>query len=196
MIASTSGKRYITAYRWPFSSPDGRRPDLPMFRTIDDFIYVWSQEIEATQKILKHLTDPSLTREFSPGVRTLGRLAWHLVTTLPEMMARTGLELAGPKHDDPIPASAREIFRAYNESAISLLDQVKAKWTDATLAQEDDMYGERWKRSATLGALVFHQIHHRAQMTVVMRLAGLEVPGLYGPARQDWRKMGMEPPKV
>ncbi len=167
-----------------------------MFRTLNDFITVWSTELEATQKVLKHLTDRSLTQETSPHVRTLGRLAWHLVTTLPEMMGRTGLELVGPKHDDPVPGTAREIFKAYNEAAISLLEQVKAKWTDATLAQEDDMYGEKWKRSATLGALVFHQIHHRAQMTVVMRLAGLEVPGVYGPAKQEWAKMGMEPPEV
>jgi uncharacterized damage-inducible protein DinB len=167
-----------------------------MFHTIDDFVYVWSQEIEATQKILKHLTDASLTREFSPDVRTLGRLAWHIVTTLPEMMERTGLTLVGPRPDDPIPATAKEIFRSYNEAAISLLDQIKGQWTDATLAQEDNMYGERWKRSATLAALVFHQVHHRAQMTVVMRLAGLEVPGIYGPAQQEWRKMGMTPPPV
>jgi uncharacterized damage-inducible protein DinB len=167
-----------------------------MFRTVNDFINVWSSEIEATQKVLKHLTDRSLTQETSPHVRTLGRLAWHLVTTLPEMMGLTGLEITGPKHDDPVPTTAKQIFAAYNEAAISLLEQVKTKWTDATLTQEDDMYGEKWKRGATLGALVFHQIHHRAQMTVVMRLAGLEVPGIYGPAKQEWAKMGMEPPKV
>ena len=167
-----------------------------MFRSINDFVHVWSAELEATQKVLKHLTDRSLTLEISPNVRTLGRMAWHLVTTLPEMMRRTGLDLAGPKHDDPIPSTAREILRSYNEAAISLLDQVRTKWSDATLDVEDEMYGEKWRRSVTLGALVFHQIHHRAQMTVVMRLAGLEVPGVYGPARQEWAQMGMEPPTV
>jgi uncharacterized damage-inducible protein DinB len=167
-----------------------------MFHTINDFIRVWSTELEATQKVLKHLTDRSLGQELSPNIRTLGRMAWHLVTTLPEMMERTGLTMAGPEHDGPIPATAKEIFRAYNEAAISLLEQIQAKWTDATLDITDDMYGEKWKRGATLAALVFHQIHHRAQMTVAMRLAGLEVPGVYGPARQEWAQMGMEPPQV
>jgi uncharacterized damage-inducible protein DinB len=54
------------------------------------------------------------------------------------------------------------------------------------------MYGQRWKRGFTLTALVEHQIHHRGQMTVLMRQAGLRVPGIYGPAREDWASMGMK----
>ena len=50
-----------------------------------------------------------------------------------------------------------------------------------------------WSRGKTLGALVTHQIHHRAQLTVVMRLAGLKVPGVYGPAKEEWAAYGMEP---
>ena len=48
------------------------------------------------------------------------------------------------------------------------------------------MYGEKWRERKTLGVLVTHQIHHRAQLTVVMRLAGLKVPGVYGPAKEEW----------
>jgi len=33
-------------------------------------------------------------------------------------------------------------------------------------------------------------------MTVLMRQAGLRVPGVYGPAHEDWAGMGMEPPEV
>jgi uncharacterized damage-inducible protein DinB len=58
------------------------------------------------------------------------------------------------------------------------------------------MYGEKWKRAQTLASLVFHQIHHRGQMTVLMRQAGLKVPGIYGPAREEWSAWGMSPPAV
>jgi uncharacterized damage-inducible protein DinB len=167
-----------------------------MFRTISDFEYYWSQELEATQKILKHLNDKSLTRSVVPGGRTLGRLGWHLTLSIPEMMSRTGLIVSGAKEDDPIPISAKEIFKAYNEAAISLLDAIKANWTDETLEEKDDMYGQKWKRGKTLTALIFHQIHHRAQMTMLMRQAGLDVPGIYGPARQEWAQFGMPEPKV
>jgi len=33
--------------------------------------------------------------------------------------------------------------------------------------------------------LIAHQGHHRAQMTVLMRQAGLKVPGVYGPSEAD-----------
>jgi uncharacterized damage-inducible protein DinB len=167
-----------------------------MFRTIDDFVTVWSQELEATQKILKHLTTDSLTRTLCPNTRTLGRVAWHLTTSLPEMMLRVGLKFEGITPDDPIPATAKEIFNAYNTAAIAVLDQVKKSWTNDTLQVEDEMYGEKWKRGSTLLSLVLHQTHHRAQMTVLMRLANLSVPGVYGPAQEEWHAYGMQPPTV
>jgi uncharacterized damage-inducible protein DinB len=42
-----------------------------------------------------------------------------------------------------------------------------------------------------LQALISHEIHHRGQMTVLMRQAGLKVPGIYGPAREEWAAYGM-----
>jgi uncharacterized damage-inducible protein DinB len=112
------------------------------------------------------------------------------------MMNLTGLNVGGPEPESPVPATAREIFQAYNEAAIGLLEEIKRKWSDASLAQVDEMYGEKWSRAKTLRALINHQIHHRGQMTVLMRQAGLRVPGLFGPAREDWAKMGMSPPAV
>ncbi len=44
--------------------------------------------------------------------------------------------------------------------------------------------------------LNYHSIHHRAQMIVVMRMLGLSVPGIYGPAREEWAAYGMQPPAV
>jgi uncharacterized damage-inducible protein DinB len=42
-----------------------------------------------------------------------------------------------------------------------------------------------------LRVLIQHEVHHRGQMTVLMRQAGLEVPGVYGPAREEWAACGM-----
>ena len=167
-----------------------------MIRKIADFERVWQMELEATQKVFKHITTKSLDQVVHPDIRTLGRLAWHVVTSIPEMAGRTGLRLAGPDEKAPIPATAKEIFDAYNATAISVLEQVKKNWTDADLLVEDEMYGEKWARGLTLQVLVHHQIHHRAQMTVVMRLLGLSVPGVYGPAKEEWSAYGMQPPTV
>jgi uncharacterized damage-inducible protein DinB len=58
------------------------------------------------------------------------------------------------------------------------------------------MYGQTWARGETLQVLVVHQAHHRGQMTVLMRQAGLAVPGVYGPAREEWVGYGMSAPAV
>ena len=167
-----------------------------MFTKLKHFERSWARESENTLKLLRALTDASLAQAVAPGERTLGRIAWHITTTLPEMMGRTGLKLAGPGGHAPMPSSAAAIAAGYETAAKSLLAAIQGGWTDETLQQTDEMYGDRWKRGLTLVALVSHQAHHRGQMTVLMRQAGLRVPGIYGPAHEDWAGMGMKPPEV
>ena len=167
-----------------------------MFRTIADFEKTWGHESADTLKILRALTDASLAQAVGPGLRTLGRLAWHLTLTLSEMADRTGLSVAGPDENAPPPARAAEVASAYEGAARSLLEQVRSRWTDASLLIEDEMYGEKWPRGYTLLALVAHQTHHRGQMTVLMRQAGLTVPGVYGPAKDEWGAFGMPVPEI
>jgi len=167
-----------------------------MINSISQFEEIWKNESEATLKVLKQLTDASLAKAVEPQGRTLGRLAWHLGLSIPEMMNRTGLHISEPKEDAPVPSTAREICAAYEHASNALLQQAKTKWNDASLQTTDEMYGERWTKASTLQALIFHQIHHRAQMTVLMRQAGLKVPGVYGPSREEWGAIGMQPPKI
>lgn len=167
-----------------------------MFRRVEDFTKAWAQERESTVKVLRALTDASLAQSVSKDGRTLGRMAWHLTASLGEMMERTGLTIAGPAQDAPPPASAAAIVSAYEGASKAVAEQVASKWTDATLETVDDMYGKKWPRGLTLHALLAHQTHHRGQMTVLMRQAGLRVPGVYGPAREEWSTYGMPPPAV
>lgn len=164
-----------------------------MFRTIQDFLDNWAYEAEATSKVFGKLTDESLRQKVTPDGRSLGRLAWHIIQTLPEMGGRTGLTIEGPGEDEPVPTDATGMALQFQETAGSLEEQIKAGWVDADLEVEDDMYGEMWSRGRSLTALVNHQIHHRGQMTVLMRQAGLPVPGVYGPSREEWEAYGMPP---
>jgi uncharacterized damage-inducible protein DinB len=164
-----------------------------MYRKIEDFLGSWAYETEATLKVFGQLTDQSLGQKVTDEGRTLGRIAWHIVQTLPEMGGRTGLQISGPGEKDPIPASAEEITASFKDAAESLAQEVQSKWGDSDLEIEDDMYGEMWMRGQTLGALVNHQTHHRGQMTVLMRQAGLPVPGVYGPSKEEWDAYGMPP---
>jgi uncharacterized damage-inducible protein DinB len=167
-----------------------------MFRKIEDFLSAYADDSSMTKKYMSLLTDESLAQSVADGHRTLGRMAWHLAQTIPEMMAKTGLTAEGPGEQDPVPATAAEIAAAYRLAADSLLAQVKEHWTDESLLEEDEMYGSKWSRGFTLHCLSDHETHHRGQMSVLMRQAGLTVPGTMGPAKEEWVNMGMEAPEI
>lgn len=168
-----------------------------MFRAIDDFLAVWKDESESTSKVFAVLTDASLKQSINSDHRTIGRLAWHLTQTIPEMLGKAGLKPRGPSEHDPVPSSAKTIAAAYADAAASVAAAVDvARWTDADLTTERMMYGETWTLGFTLRAFVLHQVHHRGQITVLMRQAGLKVPGIYGPAKEDWAGMGMPAPEI
>lgn len=160
-----------------------------MYRKTEDFIKDWKYESEATLKVLANITDAVLNRSINDDVRTMARLAWHITGSISEMMNRAGLSVEGPaEHSEP-PTTIKEIIDAYTRSSNSLISGIM-QWNDNDLTGEIPMYGETWTRGGTLMVLVTHQAHHRGQLTVLMRLAGLKVPGVYGPAKEEWAAMG------
>jgi len=164
-----------------------------MYRKIEDFINVWQTEEDATVKIFSSIKDEYLSKTVSDNTRSLGRLAWHITQTLTEMGSKAGLVDADYLESKPIPSNISEIIDLYKKYSNVLAAAVKSKWIDDDLTQKMDLYGESWERGRILEILVNHQIHHRAQMTIVMRLLGLQVPGIYGPSKEEWKNYGMEP---
>lgn len=163
-----------------------------MFKNIEDFRKAWDYEAEMTGKVLLNLTDESLGLKVYDDGRTLGFLAWHLATTPHEMLGLVGLNIDAPAPETDVPTSAADIARIYGIGGKSVGDEVSKNWTPETLLIEDEMYGETWSRGTTLFYLIAHQTHHRGQMTVLMRQAGLKVPGIYGPAKEEWAAFGQE----
>jgi uncharacterized damage-inducible protein DinB len=167
-----------------------------MYRKVEDFIAAYEYESGATLKLLNALTDESLSHAVGEGHRTLGRMAWHIAVTIPEMGSAVGFEIAGPDKDSPVPETAAQIAEAYKQASESLLNEVRTKWDDATLEVTDDLYGETWARGKTLAVVLNHEIHHRGQLTVLMRQSGLKVPGIYGPSKEEWVNYGAPEPAV
>ena len=75
-----------------------------------------------------------------------------------------------------------------------IVPAVKKTWKDAMLAEQIPMYGQQWSRGQVLDCLLMHQAHHRGQMTVLMRQAGLNarhvVATALGPARRHRGPVG------
>lgn len=168
-----------------------------MFLTIDGFVKAWEFESTSTQKMLDVLTDESLKQSVKPNDRTLGGLAWHIVTALQSIMGQTGLTFDAPSHHATVPTTANEIADTYRQASQSLIKAIKTQWTDETLTESCNMFGQfEWAKGFSLSMLINHQIHHRGQMTILMRQANLIVPGVYGPAKEEWSQMGMEAPSI
>ena len=162
-----------------------------MYRSISDFQSDWSYESAAMVKFLRALTEPSRGQKVTPDGRSLGFIAWHIVCAVAEIGNSAKLPVEGPQEPAAAPATIAEMVSAYEAAARSLADVVTKSWTDGMLTDQIEMYGEHFSRGGALAMLVKHQAHHRGQMTVLMRQAGLRVPDVYGPAREDWAQWGM-----
>lgn len=163
-----------------------------MYRTIEDFIADWKSEESSTIAIFSKITPESKAYKADENIRTLERLAWHITQTLTEMPFRAGIINADFLDQERIPKSFEEIISAYTKHSSELMKLVQEKWSDSDLTGNIEVYGQQWERRKVLSVLVKHQIHHRAQMTTLMRLQHIEVPGIYGPSKEEWAKYGMK----
>lgn len=166
---------------------------MSIVKTIKDFSASWKYESESTAKVLGNLTDKSLNQKVTEDGRSLGFIAWHITQTIGEMMSKAGLSFEGFDENAPLPAEAEKIKNEYEKLSMAMSSQVEGNWNDAMLEDDLNMYGQVWKRGDVLASLLAHQTHHRGQMTVLMRQAGLKVPGVYGPSKEEWTAYGMEP---
>jgi uncharacterized damage-inducible protein DinB len=162
-----------------------------MYRTIEDFITDWGYESESTLKLFRNISNDALNKKDHENVRSIAVLSWHITITLSEMLNKAGLKVTGPDEHSKAPQTITEIISEYENSAKSVTEQVKKQWTDASLNEEANMYGQNWKNGVTLSILIKHQAHHRGQLTVLMRQAGIKVPGVYGPSKEEWVEYNM-----
>jgi uncharacterized damage-inducible protein DinB len=167
-----------------------------MYTTIEEFIQEWNQEAASTQKVFDALSDESLQQQVSPNGRTLGRIAWHIVTSTPEFLSPLGIMVEMEKDAATVPSSAKEIAEAFRKISSDVAEMVKQQLTDESLTKVQNVFGREMSTATLFSLLIKHIIHHRGQMTILMRQAGLKVPGVYGPAMEEWSQIGMEAPTI
>jgi uncharacterized damage-inducible protein DinB len=167
-----------------------------MYISIAEFIEEWKQESALTQQILDALSNESLQQQVASEDRTLGRMAWHVVTSTPGMLSEFGLNLEMVKNSDTVPLTANEIAETYRKVSKDASEAISQQWTDSSLKETKNVFGRNLSKTAMLSLFIKHIIHHRGQITVLMRQAGLKVPGIYGPAREEWSSIGMQAPTV
>ncbi|MGO4110375.1 DinB family protein [Paenibacillus sp. YAF4_2] len=164
-----------------------------MYCTVEDLIAEWNREAGLTQKILDSLTDEALLQQVYPEGRTLGRIAWHFVSNIPDYLTEFGVSIAKVPNQSEVP-SAKEIAEVFKVVSSQVTHSLQGQWTDDTLKHIQKAFG-RMESSATIFmGLIKHIVHHRGQVTVLMRQAGLPIPAVYGPSKEGWAQLGVTPP--
>ena len=161
-----------------------------MILAIQQFIDIWESETASTLACFTNLTNESLDKELLNGYRTIERTANHIVDCAASIPYAAGLPLSYEKqHNNTV----QGLIEAYTKATDKVKEAILV-WTDDELQEEIPMYGETWKKGFALWITVAHQAHHRGQLTILMRMAGVKVPGVYGPAKEEWEATPFLPP--
>jgi len=156
-----------------------------MYRTVNDFLFDWSNSASGTISVLEALTDEKLNQAIVEGHNTLGWLGWHLVTSVSFFAGQIGLNVTVPGDVNTVPNKASEIFDAYKKVSEELIKAVEEGLTDESIVEKVEAFGQLIPRGMMLSKCIEHQTHHRGQMTVLLRQAGLKVPSIMGPTKED-----------
>lgn len=165
-----------------------------MYVTIADFLKEWNKEAILTEKVFEGLTDESLQQKVYEEGRTLGRIAWHIATCIPEYLAEFGVKIDLVENGEDVPASANEITSVLRNVHTNAAKAIEKQWTDDSLKEVQKAFGREETNAQILMGLIKHTVHHRGQMTVLMRQSGLKPFGVYGPPKEDWIHLGVENP--
>lgn len=163
-----------------------------MYCKVQDFLKDYSEESQKTLQIFQSLTDQSLQTKAYPDGRDIETISRHMIFSIGDMFKYLGIEIDVIEKKEKL-SSVDEIINRYSSSVQKLIQQLPFVISDDKLNEEIEIYGEKWKVNYVLYAFLKHEIHHRAQITVLMRQAGLKVPGIYGPSKEEWKNYGMEP---
>ena len=160
------------------------------------FLPEFDQEMASTRKVLERVPDEKWSWKPHEKSGTAGWLAGH-VGTIPEWLTMTlnteNLDYApvdGPAYTPPKLENRAQVLAAFDKaSSEARAALTKASDTDmmqgwTLLAGGKEIF--TMPRAACIRSMILnHLIHHRAQLTVYLRLLNVPVPGLYGPSADE-----------
>lgn len=156
----------------------------------------FDQEMANTRKVLERCPEDKYGWKPHPKSFSMGSLATHIVNMTGwtiDTMQKDSFDVqppgAPPYKEEPFP-TREKLLAAFDKNVPA---------ARAALAGADDAhYMQTWSllaggqtifsipRIACIrGMIMNHIIHHRAQLTVYLRLNDVPVPGLYGPSADE-----------
>jgi uncharacterized damage-inducible protein DinB len=152
-------------------------------------------EAATTRKVLQRI--PADKLDFRPHEKsfTMGALATHLANlvgwTVPTLhQDLLDIEPNGVPWREPAFESLDAVLAAFDKNvagarealAAATDQQMMATWS---LAKNGTVVMAMPRVAVMRSFVLNHIVHHRGQMSVYLRLAGTEVPSIYGPSADD-----------
>jgi len=157
-------------------------------QNFETFLKVWDVEAEKTVRVLRALPRDKYDFRPDPGGRSLGELAWHLAegdayNSYGVEKGQFAPEVRPPGIERPkqVEALAPGYERVHREAAARI-----RKMAPENLERKIRFFtGEDLSGGEILWGAIFHNIHHRGQLSLMCRLAGGVSPGVFGPNREE-----------
>jgi uncharacterized damage-inducible protein DinB len=156
----------------------------------DKFIAELSYELPATRVLLERVPDTKGPWKPHPKSSPLGHLA-QLVARMPAMMTKIvkGIDLdlaAGPGYTFE---TTETLLREYDGNVGELRASLAAVTEEELALTWRLLYGsgvvDTGIREDVLRNTINHFVHHRAQLTVYLRMNDVPLPQLYGPTADE-----------
>ena len=152
----------------------------------------FDMEMANTRKALERVPDDKLDykpHEKSFSLRDLAAHVANIPTWTDITLTTTELDLEQP-FDRTLPTTRDEILSHFDESVSSaraVLEKTSAEEmkVDWTLRTGDQVWFSQPRSQIFRSFVMSHLIHHRAQLTVYLRLLDIPVPGMYGPSADE-----------
>jgi len=152
----------------------------------------FDMEAAKTRTALERVPDDKL--DFKPHEKSFSllQLAGHL-SNIPSwagaILTQDEMDISGPMEREE-PSNVAEILADYDKNvatARALLEAATAETLASswTFKQGGEVQFSMPKRATFRLWIMNHQVHHRAQLTVYLRLLDVPVPAIYGPSADE-----------
>jgi len=150
-------------------------------------------EAASTRKMLELIPDDKLTWTPHEKSMTLGTLASHIAeipTWVNATIEKDELDFATSDYKPFIPTSAKELVERFDKNMSAAVESLKNTSNETLmknwkLRSGEDIYFDMPKIQVLRGFVLNHNVHHRGQLSVYLRLNDVPLPSVYGPTADE-----------
>lgn len=151
------------------------------------------QESASTRKMLERIPKDKLNWKPHEKSMSLGNLAAH-IAEIPNWVSATvdldELDFANMDYTPPVAESGEQLVNMFDKNlskAIECLKNADDKKLLGTwkMRKGDKVYFELPKLAVLRSFVLSHSIHHRAQLSVYLRINDIPLPQIYGPTADE-----------